>query len=225
MPQSFPVTVLRQNHICEIPNQCPICHHKITIESPLHINIQGKNVQALFICPNHDCHNYFITYYELQKSQGMVLLEMVPSKVQLDSFLFSVALISPSFISIYQEASQARALGLQQIAGPGYRKAFEFLLKDYAKLKSSKDKHEEIEKTFSGDVIKNYISDARIQKVSKRALWLGNDETHYLRQWQGHDIDDLITLIKLTVNWIEIEQLSDEYTTELPDKSTAQPST
>ncbi len=120
------------------------------------------------------------------------------------------------FISIFREAEEASQLGLKQIAGPGYRKAFEFLIKDYAKSLSP-DKTEEIEKKFSGAVVAEFIKDARIQAVAKRCLWLGNDETHYLRKWTEHDIEDLVTLIKLTTNWIEIEHLSKEYVQNMPE--------
>jgi hypothetical protein len=121
-----------------------------------------------------------------------------------------VAKISPTFVSVFIEAEEAAQLGLSQVAGPGYRKAFEFLIKDYAKSLTS-EKAAEIEKKFSGAVVTEYIQDARIQAVAKRCLWLGNDETHYLRRWTDHDVTDLITLIRLTASWIEIEYLSRSY--------------
>ncbi len=105
-----------------------------------------------------------------------------------------------------------------QIAGPGYRKAFEFLIKDYAKsLEPLKEK--DIESKFSGAVVAEFVPDARIQAVATRCLWLGNDETHYLRRWTDHDLEDFVTLIKLTTNWIEIEHLSKAYVEEMPEKS------
>lgn len=115
-----------------------------------------------------------------------------------------------------QEAEAARHMRLDQVAGPGYRKAFEFLIKDYAKTLAP-DREREIEEAFSGNVVKDYIRDRRIQAVAKRALWLGNDETHYLKKWTSHGINDLITLIRLTIGWIEIERLSQGYTDEMPD--------
>lgn len=63
-----------------------------------------------------------------------------------------------------------------------------------------------------------YIPDPRIQAVAERALWLGNDETHYLRKWKQHDISDVVTLINLTKNWIEIEQSSGKYVKGMPMK-------
>jgi hypothetical protein len=39
----------------------------------------------------------------------------------------------------------------------------------------------------------------------------GNDETHYVRQWEDKDITDLKTLIPPTVNWIETILLTRKY--------------
>ncbi len=114
------------------------------------------------------------------------------------------------------ESAEAFQLRLRQVAGPGYRKAFEFLIKDYAKS-NAQHKATEIEAMFSGNVVKEFVSDLRIQAVAKRCLWLGNDETHYMRKWTDHDIHDLVTLIKLTSKWIEIEQLSQSYMDSMPD--------
>ena len=80
------------------------------------------------------------------------------------------------------------------------------------------DEEDRIEKMFSGKVVDEFISDPRIQAVAKRALWLGNDETHYLKKWDKHDINDLETLIKLTINWIEIERLTKSYSEEITNK-------
>jgi hypothetical protein len=131
------------------------------------------------------------------------------------TFSEAISTLSPTFVSIFTEATEAMYLGLKQVAGPGYRKSFEFLIKDYAKSLAP-TKEQEIESKFSGAVVKDFIPDARIQAVATRRLWLGNDETHYLRKWTDHDVGDLVTLIKLTTHWIEIEQLSKVFVQEMP---------
>jgi hypothetical protein len=130
--------------------------------------------------------------------------------------------MSPEFVEIYKQAKEAQDNGLTQVCGPGYRKAFEFLIKDYAKSKVAEEAtRKAIEATFAGTVVKDYIGDVRAQAVAKRALWLGNDETHYLRKWTNHNIDDLITLIQLTIHWIEIERLSEKYVADMSEDSGA----
>ena len=38
-----------------------------------------------------------------------------------------------------------------------------------------------------------------------------------MRRWTDHDLSDLVTLIKLAVNWVEIDHLSKTYVEEMPD--------
>lgn len=82
-------------------------------------------------------------------------------------------------------------------------------------------KKREIEKAFEdkfvGAVVNEFIADTRVQRVARRAFWVGNEKTHYLRKWTEKDITDLITLIRLTLDWIEIERLSAKYEEDMPE--------
>jgi len=199
----------------EIPEQCPICHHygetkSIKIEE---VN-EGTQVQVVFQCAYSNCNSFFIGYYG-PKGEGTII-SLKPIKPNPTPFPESIAILSPTFIKVFLEAEEAFQLGLGQISGPGYRKAFEFLVKDYAKSLFP-DKVAQIEKAFSATVVSEYITDPRIQSVAKRTLWLANDEAHYLRKWETHDIEDLKTLIRLAVNWIDIDQLTKGYNGSMPD--------
>jgi len=209
------ISVSNHSYPVEYPDKCPICHHYGDIGVVSTFELPAKQgVQVVFQCPFPECTRYFIGHYGPRAEKQ--LMGLTPQKPEFAHLPASVQELSPQFVAIYKEAEEARHVGLTQIAGPGYRKAFEFLIKDYAKSLSP-DEAEHIEKAFSGDVVKGYISDPRIEAVAKRALWLGNDETHYLRKWTSHDLDDLIALIRLTMNWIEIGQLSESYSREMPD--------
>lgn len=203
------------NYQVEWPEQCPICHHHGEIRGLTTSHIKKRNeVQVVFECAFSGCKSYFIGYYGPPRDNKLLALK--PIKPMISVFPEVISNLSPPFISIYAEAEEARQLGLSQIAGPGYRKAFEYLIKDYAKSMVAEEK-ENIEKAFSGTVVDKYINDPRIQAVAKRTLWLGNDETHYLRKWESHDIEDLINLIKLAVNWIEIGELTKHYCDTMPE--------
>ena len=212
------ISVGNHSYQINLPDECPICHHfgdtQIinNFEHP-----KTREVQVILQCAFPECRKYFIGYYPPKHvSDCYDCKSLTPQKPNIVNFPDTITIISSQFLSIYKEAEEANALGLKQIAGPGYRKAFEFLIKDYAKSLEPKSK-EEIEKSFSGDVVKKYILDQRIQSMAKRALWLGNDESHYLRKWEKHDIDDLLTLIKIVTDWIDIEQLSKKYVAEMPE--------
>jgi hypothetical protein len=113
-----------------------------------------------------------------------------------------VAKISPQFVEIFSQASKAEAYGLGEVAGVGYRKALEYLVKDYC-VSRSPGKEDDVKKRPLGQVVDVYVDNENIKQCAKRAVWLGNDETHYVRTWVDKDIKDLKLLIKLTVGWIE----------------------
>lgn len=65
--------------------------------------------------------------------------------------------------------------------------------------------------------IDDYVDDVKINAVAKRAVWLGNDETHYVRKWEGKDVQDLKGLIRLTILWIEKEMETERLLAEMPE--------
>ena len=210
------ITVNNHGYSVEFPDKCPICHHygEISVVRTFR-EPNNKGVQVVFQCAFSGCKSFFIGYYGPPPQKELKTLK--PQKPQTTGFPETIKEVSSNFVSIYEEAEEALYLGLHQIAGPGFRKAFEFLIKDYAKSLKLNEK-ERIEKMFSGKVVDEFISDPRIQSMAKRALWLGNDETHYLKKWSKHDINDLKTLIRLTINWIEIERLTQSYSEEMTEK-------
>jgi len=209
------IQVSNHGYSVEFPDKCPICHRHSEIPVIKTFMEPGDvGVQVVFQCAFSGCRSFFIGYYPPRGQRELKTLK--PQKPEVSLVPDSVRELSPNFVSIFKEADEALHLGLDQIAGPGYRKAFEFLIKDYAKSLKPEDS-DRIEKLFSGNIVNEFITDPRIQAVAKRALWLGNDETHYLKKWAQHDVNDLIKLIRLAFNWIEIEQLSNDYTEEMPE--------
>ncbi|MBP2259149.1 hypothetical protein [Virgibacillus alimentarius] len=51
--------------------------------------------------------------------------------------------------------------------------------------------------------------------MAERATWLGNDETHYVRQWENKDLQDLKNLIDLTVYFISKNLKAKKYKEEM----------
>jgi len=132
--------------------------------------------------------------------------------------------VSPDFCAIYEEAFKAEQCGLLLVAGPGYRKALEFLIKDYIIGRLTETDAEKLalekakaEKTLLGTCIKDYVKSEQIKEIAKRAAWLGNDETHYVRKWEDKDLKDLKKLISLTLHWIEVETLTLEVIADMPE--------
>lgn len=129
-----------------------------------------------------------------------------------------IAAISEDYCAIYDEAQEAERNGLGLIAGPGYRKALEFLIKDYLfTIHTDASEKEKIQKMLLGNCIATYVRNERIAQTAARAAWLGNDETHYVRKWENKDLEDLKRLIGLTVRWIEMEQMTDAAVKDMPE--------
>lgn len=197
--------------LSQFPDECTHCHHAIKAEViSTTINMGHSIVDMVFSCPRHTCLRVSIAVFireminPLEKAKGFRLRYILPRNPVDPVFSEHVAKVSPQYVEIFTQASKAEAYDLGEIAGVGYRKALEFLVKDYCITKYP-DKEEDIKKIMLGPVIQNYVDNQNIKKCAQRATWLGNDETHYVRKWVDKDINDLKGVIKLVVAWIEQE--------------------
>jgi hypothetical protein len=90
----------------------------------------------------------------------------------------------------------------------------EYLIKDYC-ISEAPSNAEQIKAMPVAQCIAEYIHDPRIEAATKRAVWLGNDEAHYVRKWIDKDVVDLKVLIRLACNWIESSLLTARYRDEM----------
>ncbi len=202
----------------DLPNQCPHCHRSIKPNLITgHLNESFNRLEVMFFCPHVECANSFLAYYSLFNTEQAYFMG-VTSEGTLKHIEFSDSIkeLSENFSIIYNQAKEAEDRKLDNICGVGYRKALEFLVKDYA-IQNNPDDASEIKSKLLGQCINKYVDDPRIKKVVKRAVWLGNDETHYERRWVNKDLSDLKKLIDLVVHWIEMEIITDEIEIDMPD--------
>jgi hypothetical protein len=110
----------------------------------------------------------------------------------------------------YNQAAQAESLGLLEIAGPGYRKSLEILIKDYA-IKKFPDKSDLIiNPTYTlSQCIKDYIDVERIKNPSIAASWLGNDATHYTKRHIDQDLKELKQYIETVIYFVQFDLSAD----------------
>lgn len=125
------------------------------------------------------------------------------------SFSDPIKLISPKFVEIYQQAHIAEMQGLNEIAGPGYGKALEFLVKDYL-IKKLPEEEAAIKSLSLNDCIQQKLDNPKIKALADKARDLRNDETHYERKNEASDINDLKKLIQATSSWIDLESYTAE---------------
>ncbi len=108
------------------------------------------------------------------------------------------------FVKIYNQAEISENSGCLEICGLGYRKALEFLVKDYA-IKFNPDDEESIKKQMLSPCINHYIDNPRIKTLATASAWIGNDETHYIRKHDDYDLHHLKTFIAALVSHIDSE--------------------
>lgn len=210
------------------PDECPLCHHGIEPKLLAPHAIQKDKgfdvLQLVMRCPRHKCQRAFIATYtqeldDYRDPTGPFLLRgCAPYRPKEPDVPEEIVTLSPAYAEILKQSHTAEHFGLTQICGVGYRKALEFLVKDFVIYKNP-DKEKQIKETFLGTCISDFVDDSNIKECASRAAWLGNDETHYVRIWEDKDIEDLKVLIKLTEAWIQNNLLTEKYLESMENKS------
>lgn len=200
----------------QTPDHCPFCHKGIlaTIHNSQHCFLSPGGslyVASVFTCPRSSCQQPFFGYYFVSHADDRdafgKLSRTAPVRHQATIFPPGIQQVSPRFVEIYNQADQALALALDEIAGPGFRKALECLIKDFliygATTQEEKDKIRN--EMMLGQCIKQFPEHSDLREVAEGATWIGNDETHYQRHWHAKDISDLIKYTQATATYIQLK--------------------
>lgn len=188
--------------------ECPACHRAT---SPTFINghlIGSKKNNIYFrayvilYCPA--CGAVYIATYILDKmASELVLYDVYPKTPGEKTFSKNIVELSPEFVNIYSQTLQAESNNnTKGLAGLGYRKSIEFLIKDYL-IKIKHQNKETVIKMELGKCIEKLDHD--LQTIARASTWIGNDETHYFRKNEGYSIEDLKDFIDCLVTDIERE--------------------
>jgi hypothetical protein len=136
----------------------------------------------------------------IKAEQSTVLHEDVK---QHRNFTSIINTISPMFQVIYNQALKAENNFLSEVCGMAYRKAFEFLLKDfliYTNKLTKSEANDIFKLQICVDKLKeNYI----MHKLASYTAYLGNDFSHYYRKWVSKEVSDLKEMIDILVDWID----------------------
>lgn len=196
----------------ELPNSCLHCHQimrpsvvgnytdSFSSDEILHLGVLLK-------CTN--CGKFFGVEYQATKMNHYNYAE-----AQLINYSYSKEIktylpkeieeISSTFVEIYRQSLTAEAYDLFEIAGVGFRKSAEFLLKDFASSENPDDT-EKIKKIPLMQVITTYFKNTPLYDVAKAVAWIGNDETHYVRKHSDKDREDLKEFIGIACNMVTMK--------------------
>lgn len=198
----------------EIPSSCPHCGNS---NSPVLYQGWSDDSQSDFNqmfgllarCTFESCQKYYALSYKYSEGEWKLLEYTYSPPIHID-LPENIEEVSKNFVEIYSQATAAEASKLNQIAGVGYRKSLEFLIKDYA-IRYHPDEEDSIKKMLLYPCIKKYLSEfKRLQALATAATWIGNDETHYERRHTSHDIESMKRFIKSASQYIAAEYDADE---------------
>ena len=202
----------------EEPSECPLCKHKIKPEELYERTYQSEDesyrLTFLYLC--HHCYQVYTALHKLTlNSVGSTykysskMLYIGPSRFTPYKFEEPIRQLSPQFDKIYNQALAAENYDLDEIAGIGYRKALEFLVKDFCiHLHPSED--ETIKAKPLSRCINEYIDNQQIKNLAERATWIGNDETHYVRKIENRDITDMKNFIRAMVYFVGMVLIAED---------------
>ncbi|MCD8354393.1 MAG: hypothetical protein LUC47_08795 [Clostridiales bacterium] len=198
------------------PTICPLCHHVI---KPQELNAQTFKdnedhwfLSTFYLCGS--CYQTFVALFSCQmgpeKSSAYAGLQYVgPKRYEPKKFDARIEALSPRFVKIYNQALEAETSELDEIAGLGYRKATEFLIKDFCIHRNPTEK-DKIRTMPLSACIKSYIDSPDIQTLATRTAWLGNDEAHYVRKHIDKDVQDMKSFIEATAYFIGMSLIVEE---------------
>jgi hypothetical protein len=219
------------------PNICPHCHVVNTPNNQWNvfsIDTDGiQNFLSAWKCSNQNCNRIFIAMYKVQNkmlifSRFLNGLPKGPIWPKPILNLKSGNGKDPSkpenskFTKTYLQSLEAESKGLDELAGMGYRKAIEYLVKDWA-IQNNLTEKDKIENSWLGSVITNYYT-GDLKDILERATWLGNDQAHYNKIFEEYDISILKELIDLIMVELDTQYKKKHYIDSIQkQKSTPSP--
>lgn len=207
--------------------ECPNCKKALAAQNLFGVIHNREDKELLSVADYcNGCHTLVVTEYEIS---GILLgqdyggypvystdeYEMlkknhsVPMNFKERTFDEQLTKISPQFVKIYNQAKKAEEYALDEIAGLGYRKSLEFLIKDYAIYKNP-DKEEEIKSSWMTVCLKDYIDNESIKTLAEKSEWIGNDEAHYKKLQDDRDVKDMKKFIDALVYFISMSLIVDD---------------
>lgn len=181
---------------------CPLCDHAIDPQYIFGIEVEYQNDKycciLIFRCTH--CEDIFVGRYDWDSS-CLDLKYLYPNNIPNIKFESEILDISPQFVKIYSQSQFAEENNLDELAGVGYRKSLEFLIKDFLICQNPHKKQEIVDSSLS-DCINSFVKYDKLKIAASRAAWIGNDFTHYEKIHIEYDIEDLKKFIRNTVFWI-----------------------
>lgn len=175
-----------------IPEICPVCGRGTAL-NPMFFTAGPDGVIFVFRCSHRDCQSVF-AYLQENKTNGNRVISL-PANNKFEGIPTEALSVSDKFTEIYFEASSVDQLNYHHLDGMGYRRALEFLVKDYLVYFGIVDNTDDAyHLSFSSAIDK--LDNDDLKHLAKASSWLGNDQTHTEIKWTDYTVEDLKSFIK-----------------------------
>ncbi|MDO4605240.1 MAG: DUF4145 domain-containing protein [Helcococcus sp.] len=204
-----------------LPKTCVHCNETMTPQVINQTETYNKNQVAFLVRCSH-CKEFFAISYIIKKKDGVNHSELIPYSynIKIDYDLSDeIELFSPDTKEIYMQSKTAEAYNLSHIAGIGYRKSIEFLIKDFLINVKDQDKATISNLHLSQAIDK--IDNDNIKTLAKASTWIGNDETHYIKKHPDKDVNDLKKFLKALSQLLSSEYLVKEALSIISENSSS----
>ncbi|MCH5461323.1 DUF4145 domain-containing protein [Lactobacillus sp. LC28-10] len=195
----------------EVPNYCAFenlpsnfsdIHHGTIEEFVDNYSQSTYHFPILYEC--NSCHAFFVLDYFFNSLDSSVTTNIAPYDYDFGHYEYNfdelIADVSPRFKSIYLQTEMAEQKDLSEIDEFGYRKALEFLVKDYL-IKYTHETDENIGDLPLGACIKK-LDSKDLEITATIASWIGNDGTHYVQKNPELTISDEKNYLEAVVAFI-----------------------
>lgn len=207
---------ISSNFVNDYINECPYCEKGIQAEV-LHVHSEYFDgttyVDVMGKCPI--CKRIFWGKYNYEHlldpfgfPQFVTPATYYPQNAKKTVFSKEIYKISKEFIIQYHQAETVEQLGILDVSGLAYRRAFEHLIKDFAVFLDPEKADEILSDDRLTNVIANRLPDKygikEIKEIANRAWWLGNDYAHYKKRYIDKDIFDLKECIDIAQHYMTL---------------------
>lgn len=203
---SYPINISGKSTTIYKPTICPHCHHG----SDFNYVSQGQtffdgsiHLYVVWLCPIDSCKRLNCAYYSSSPSYlDFQYLRTLDGTIKEYNVPERVKNLSEKFEITYNQSAIAEHNNLTEIAGMGYRKAIEYLIKDYL-ISIKPDEEENIKKLLLMKCITQLLPaegmHITMKETLERCIWLGNDHSHYVAYHTDFSIVDMKALISLVL--------------------------
>ena len=208
------ITLSGKYHTISIADTCPHCGKNMEPEQISSFFDSTSNTAALvFRCTVSSCRKFFILEYfssSILNAPSELINYQYNGVVDIN-ISENIRTLSPIFAETFNEASIAESKNLTNITGLAFRKSFEFLVKDFAFYQNPNNEDKIKSESLNNVIDMFYKEMPKIQQLLHIIRRIGNDETHYYREFTDIDIKDLKMLIHSFSLYIDMILNIDEF--------------